>query len=1283
MGPAEADALLEALESPAWEDRLQGVDRLRHLPVSCDTDFARRLALALGACLKDESLEVCCRCATVAPEALEWLQKAFASGPSNKPKELQRALQRLSENLGDDREAVRAATQQGLASFAASNGMRLASALRLAVEFGMRHPSSWRVRLHSILSVQQLVTSSSAATLEDADLAWLLDSLASCLKDPTPLVVNATQQSLSHLESVLSDRVRSVFEARLATPLTQQLLQELFLQPSGAVPDHSSVAVSAADTAAVASVAADAGSCSSATGLPQVQPHKFQPHQVLEQLEATVKWQERARILEEFHQSLLGAPPEEVGPHMSEVLLILNRLLTDTNFKITLTTLYIIGDLVDRFASCMMTVVGAVVPGLVEKVGDCKIVIRQTVSKIFHKIFLEVVRMGREEYADRLLHLLVGPLPQHPPHLRLELVGVVTMALLMFESGGVPYSREEALRAAYQAVQDPDEKVAVSAMEILAVLRPALGPAILDDRRCSDKAIIERIHQRLRIDVIATVNDEGLLECPQAVLDGSVYTAASSTNPPESPASPVRPANAAVAMGRLGRKMFCLEGQSGTPQSRQRPVTTNGAALRGGTPASPASAEFPEFPGRGGLVPSRVRFSPTDGSLLEGGRGSPAPEAVLEDPYGESVGERASGREPRGESPASIVSPSTASRQDRRQAPRGLRVNFKESLRDTLGPLDSPTQASSSTKREGSDSEWSRSLDLDGVSPAGSPSQAASEALPKSPNYIPNWSRQTSRQVRGAPENRRAQTAAAPPMGSGLLEDFETRESEMPQINESLEDSERLFRRSGHSLLLQQQKELQQFREQQKDSHVDIAGQLQLLRRPVAGRARSQGCCRSTVSRLGSRPDNRSSRGQLPRHVGKRYSSTPEDFEKLVIAEVDDDKSNGVVEASAEFQNLFNEGRSVNSPTGLQKRPSLESHYEQSPQLPGVARRRGEGSGSPSDNLGALLRNSGGESPTSLHGLEPSDFDKIHGGGSEALASRSNRRLRNSKLVGPDGAPVLLEFEELPPLDQPLPDRWIEDVFRRLGPTADWFSQFEALTDLRRIARFAPQMLHGPNALRPIVSNVIEILESLRSAVARAALVCLHDLLVAYRKHMDAELHIVVPACLRKAVDPNSILAEEADRTLQAMCRSVSEARGLAAILAFMADTRAKNPRARAKLTSCLSQLISRIGPRIFRNTDVDRLTQLLAKLLADAASAVRQLAKEATDALRAVAASQEEFDRFLCKVLGSQDLQKVRQALEEVTEAPRTSPDEDSIETRRRADDTPKRRPQAVRILR
>ncbi|CAE8687591.1 unnamed protein product, partial [Polarella glacialis] len=100
--------------------------------------------------------------------------------------------------------AVRAATQQGLASYASGGAERLVASLRLVADFGISHPSSWRVRLHSILSVQQLVGSSSGASLADVDLSWLLECLVPNLCDDTQLVVHAAKQSLSHLESVLN-----------------------------------------------------------------------------------------------------------------------------------------------------------------------------------------------------------------------------------------------------------------------------------------------------------------------------------------------------------------------------------------------------------------------------------------------------------------------------------------------------------------------------------------------------------------------------------------------------------------------------------------------------------------------------------------------------------------------------------------------------------------------------------------------------------------------------------------------------------------------------------------------------------------------------------------------------------------------------------------------------------------------------------------------------------------------------------------------------------------------
>jgi len=747
---------------------------------------------------------------------------------------------------------------------------------------------------------------------------------------------------------------------------------------------------------------------------------------------------------------------------------------------------------------------------------------------------------------------------------------------------------------------------------------------------------------------------------------------------------------------------------------------------------------------------------PLDVALLAdfGGRGSPAPEAVLEDPGFNNV-----------RSPTSPPAQGSAlgSRQDRRRAPQPLRVNFKESLRDTLDE----SREAKSAKLGGNHSEWGgRHLDQEVVPPSPS-SMGKASAVEGSPNYIPNWNRPTTRQVRSVADTRRAQTAAVhQPMSSGLLEDFEARSPLPAQITEEDGEEERVFRLSGRGQLLRQQQDLRD-QEQQEAAQGNVADKLQLLGRK--GRARSQGSCRTTLSRMGVRPDIRNSRGHLDgtglpvrsssnRSNGKRNSSfaLDDDLEKMVLAEADDDggsftsqpsftrqANNSANEASTEFRNLFaaaqaamprGPGRpsgSLDAAHGIDQLPSADAPLSpMSPQaLPGPRRRASGGAeslgsamrrgmcpsdsppGTPGESL-ALRRGSSdplGQSsePSSLDafpgGIDPSSPSagrgksvSISGSGdtpsvpSSVCGQRraSALRSRNSKLVGPDGAPVLLDTEDLPALDHPLPDRWLDDVLRRLGPTSDWFSQFEALTDLRRIAKFSPQLLTTPTQLRPIVTNVVEILDSLRSAVARAALVCLHDLLAAYRKHMDSELHVVLPACLRKAVDPNSFLADEADKVLQAMCRSVSEARGLAAVLSFLTDTRAKNPRARAKLTFCLVHLIQRSGPRIFRSADIDRLTQLLAKLLADAAGAVRQLAKEATEALRAAAASQEEFDRFLCKVLGSQDLQKVRQALDAVAEASAASKASEAFHMevseasacdvgagRRRGDESPKRR--------
>merc|ERR1712151_466824 len=104
---------------------------------------------------------------------------------------------------------------------------------------------------------------------------------------------------------------------------------------------------------------------------------------------------------------------------------------------------------------------------------------------------------------------------------------------------------------------------------------------------------------------------------------------------------------------------------------------------------------------------------------------------------------------------------------------------------------------------------------------------------------------------------------------------------------------------------------------------------------------------------------------------------------------------------------------------------------------------------------------------------------------------------------------------------------------------------------------------------------------------------------------------------------------------------------GLTAMLTLAIANRSKNPKLRAKCTWCLIMIIQRFGARIFKNPDIDRLIQLLSKLLVDASGEVRNLSKLATTALKSVASSQEEFDQLLCRNLANHEVVKINLALE------------------------------------
>lgn len=215
-----------------------------------------------------------------------------------------------------------------------------------------------------------------------------------------------------------------------------------------------------------------------------------------------------------------------------------------------------------------------------------------------------------------------------------------------------------------------------------------------------------------------------------------------------------------------------------------------------------------------------------------------------------------------------------------------------------------------------------------------------------------------------------------------------------------------------------------------------------------------------------------------------------------------------------------------------------------------------------------------------------------------------------------------LEYDDLQPFDPPANEALLQEVLKGLGADADWNAQFQAIDDMRRLARHAPRLVASDRArLRKVVSLVVALADSLRSALAKNALRCIAELFAALGSRMDPDLDPVLSALLRRAADTNAFISEEADVSLREACRLAgSDARLLVPVQATLSHRR---PELRARAVWCLAMLAQRLrnaataSPGSHRTDEQLRVVaEAAAKTLTDANPDVRLAARLAALAL-------------------------------------------------------------------
>lgn len=198
----------------------------------------------------------------------------------------------------------------------------------------------------------------------------------------------------------------------------------------------------------------------------------------------------------------------------------------------------------------------------------------------------------------------------------------------------------------------------------------------------------------------------------------------------------------------------------------------------------------------------------------------------------------------------------------------------------------------------------------------------------------------------------------------------------------------------------------------------------------------------------------------------------------------------------------------------------------------------------------------------------------------------------------------------------------------------DWEEQRGALESASNLAKSQPELVK--RRAQELVRAAVPSLKSLRSGVAKSALVMLREVSAAAGPKLDGEAHSIVPA-LCKQCNEQGFLAAEADRALAALTSLGSKPKVIAALLSACSHP---SWQVRRKATLHLEKALSLAADQITGAENVKgfatsedvlgRVTTTVASLLDEGSLHCRTLAKRSLFHLATLSGGQDAVLRHL-----------------------------------------------------
>lgn len=193
----------------------------------------------------------------------------------------------------------------------------------------------------------------------------------------------------------------------------------------------------------------------------------------------------------------------------------------------------------------------------------------------------------------------------------------------------------------------------------------------------------------------------------------------------------------------------------------------------------------------------------------------------------------------------------------------------------------------------------------------------------------------------------------------------------------------------------------------------------------------------------------------------------------------------------------------------------------------------------------------------------------------------------------------------------------------------DWQKQFEASNTLRRFLQFHSSFLTSSPSfnLHSTTQDILRMVESLRSNLAKNGLITLTEMCGALKKQMDSEAEMVVAKLIKKCSDANSFINEEVKKAFVSLSQNCSDTK-IIPILSSILQQKATAPK--INIAWGVESIIAKNESRVNQLRDFDKIVVILGNYMLDSAVEVRNASKQAMSTLISFLFSKSEMDKIL-----------------------------------------------------